>query len=165
MKRTSEQVEPLELLNPNRVWVLEELNKLYEEWMRWQVEVSGIVDQPYDRSTQSEVFCDGQDMMEHHEILQAKTLTFLNSNIAGHGFITGFDGQGIDRRDLRLAIRVMHRITQLRILMASLEYARVPEGWWKERAKDLIAKLANKSGDAAIEVAKSYLKNPGGEGG
>lgn len=102
MKRTNEQVEPLELLNQNKAWVLEELNKLYEEWMSWQVEVSEIVDQPYDQITQSEVYADGEDMMERHQILQAKTLTFLNNNIAGHGFITGFDGQGIDRRDLKV---------------------------------------------------------------
>jgi len=54
--------------------------------------------------------------MNIHEIFQAKTLTFLNNNITGHGFIKGFDGKAGDRTDLRLKIRVKHRLHQLRIL-------------------------------------------------
>ncbi len=157
-----EQVENLEFLNPNRPWVVKELDKLYQDWLAWENEVSQIVDQPYDRSRQSEVFADGEEMMQRHEILQAKTLTFLNNNIKGHGFIKRFDGEGCDRTDLRLKYRVKHRLQNLRILLASLEYARVPESYWREKGKELVDKVVNKGSDAAVEIATSYLKNPMG---
>ena len=159
-----EQVENLEFLNPNRPWVMQELDKLYKEWLVWEEEVSKIVDQPYDRNTQLEVFADGEEMMEKHEILQAKTLTFLNNNIKGHGFIKGFDGERCDRYDLRLKHRVKHRLQNLRVLISSLEYARVPESYWKQKGKELVDKIINKAPDAAIDVATNYLKNPMGEG-
>ncbi len=155
-----EQVENLEFLNPNKAWVVKELNKLYSEWEAWDQEVSNIVDQPYDKNTQSEVFADGEEMMQKQEILQGKTLTFLNNNIKGHGFIKGFDGTRCDRIDLRLKFRVKHRMQSLRILRASLEYAKVPESFWKEKAKELVDKIIDKSSEAAIEIASRYLKNP-----
>jgi hypothetical protein len=46
-----EQIENLEFLNPNRPWVMKELDKLYQEWLYWEIEVSQIVDQPYDKNT------------------------------------------------------------------------------------------------------------------
>jgi hypothetical protein len=158
-----EPPEPVEIINPNRPWVVSELEKLYAEWLLWQEQIKGIVDQPYDRNTQSEVFADGEDMMHNHDLLQAKTLTFLNNNIRGHGFICGFDGRGVDRTDLRLRIRVKHRLHNLNMLRASLVYAKVPESFWKQKGKELVEKLVKKTGDAAIEVAASYLKNPMGD--
>jgi hypothetical protein len=155
-----EQIEPLEITNPNRAWVVAELEQLHFEWLAWQREVEKIVDQPYDRRTQSEVFADGEAMMRRHDVLQAKTLTFLNNNVRGHGFIRGFDGRGIDRTDLRLRVRVTHRLHQLDMLQASLQYAKVPESFWKQKAKELLDSVAKKTGDAAIDVAASYLKNP-----
>jgi hypothetical protein len=155
-----EQVDLLEITSTNTAWVVAELDALYAEWLEWQREVEKIVDQPYDRQTQSDVFADGEAMMHRHEVLQAKTLTFLNNNVRGHGFIRGFDGQRIDRTDLRLRIRVKHRMHQLDLLRASLQYAKVPESFWKQKGKELVDKIAKKTGDAAIDVAASYLKNP-----
>ena len=155
-----EQIEPLEITNPNRTWVMAELDQLHAEWLAWQREVEKIIDQPYDRHTQSEVFADGETMMRRHDVLQAKTLTFLNNNVRGHGFIRGFDGRGIDRTDLRLRIRVKHRLHPLDMLQASLQYAKVPESFWKQKAKELLDNVAKKTGDAAIDVTASYLKNP-----
>lgn len=154
------QVENIEITNPNRAWVVAELEKLYATWVSWQADVAQIVDQSYDRNTQSEVFADGEDSMRKHDILQAKTLTFLSNNIRGHGFIHGFEGTHIDRTDLRLHIRVKHRMHQLDMLRASLEYARVPEAFWKEKGTELVQKLMKKTGDAAVDIATSYLKNP-----
>lgn len=154
------QVQNVEITNPNRAWVVSEFEKLYAEWVSWQAEAAQIVDQPYDRNTRSEVFADGEDNMRKHDVLQAKTLTFLNNNIKGHGFIDGFDGTHIDRTDLRLRIRVKHRMHQLDMLRPSLEYAKVPEGFWKQKGKELVEILLKKSGDAAVDVAASYLKNP-----
>jgi hypothetical protein len=154
------QVENIAITNPNRAWVVSEFEKLYAEWLSWHNEVVRLQDQPYDRNTQSEVLADGEDNMRKHDILQAKTLTFLNNNIAGHGFISGFDGRHIDPTDLRLKIRVKHRMHELDMLRACLEYAKVPEAYWKQKGKELVEKLLNKSGDAAVNIAASYLKNP-----
>jgi hypothetical protein len=67
--------------------------------------------------------------MRRHTILQERTLAFLNRNIVGHGFIYGQDGTHIDRTDLRLAIRVKHRLDDLAILRARVDYAEVPKRW------------------------------------
>ena len=154
------QVQNVEITNPNRAWVVSEFEKLYAEWVSWQAKVAQIVDQPYDCNTRSEVFADGENNMRKHDVLQTKTLTFLNNNIKGHGFIDGFDGTHIDRTDLRLRIRVKHRMHQLDMLRASLKYAKVPEAFWKQKGKELVEILLKKSGDAAVDVAASYLKNP-----
>jgi hypothetical protein len=115
-----EQSENMEIVNPNRDWVVSEFEKLYAEWLAWEKQVAGIVDQPYDRNSESAVFADGKDMMLRHEVLQVKTLAFLNNNVRGHGFIRGFNGQHIDRTDLRLKIRVEHRMRDLAVLRGAL---------------------------------------------
>lgn len=115
-----EQLENIEILNPDRAWVASEFEKLYSEWQVWKKEVDSIVDQPYDRNRASDVFADGKDMMLKHDVLQAKTLTFLNNNVRGHGFIRGFNGQHIDRTDLRLKVRVEHRMRDLSMLRETL---------------------------------------------
>ena len=73
--------------------------------------------------THSEVYADGEENITKHGILQEKTLVFLENNISGHGFISGRDGTKIDRTDLRLKIRVKHRLDDLEELRACLEYA------------------------------------------
>jgi hypothetical protein len=113
------------LKNRDRAWVAAELDKLRDEWAIWQQVVAQIADHPYDSSTHSDVFADGEANMRHHSILQAKTLAFLNTNIENHGFIEGFDGTGCDRTDLRLSYRVKHRLHALDALRASLPYAEI----------------------------------------
>jgi hypothetical protein len=49
---------------------------------------------------------------------------------------------------------------RLEKLSACAEYARVPEGFWKSKGKQLVDKLATTTPEKAIEVAASYLKNP-----
>ncbi len=158
------QTVHLALSNPNRDWVLKELEKLYLEWTAWLLAVAQIEDQPFDKQKQSEVFADGEDKMKTHAILQAKTLTFLNNNIEGHGFIEGFDGHGCDRTDLRLKYRVKHRLYDLDLLRASLPYAKVPDSYWKQKAKMLMDKVVEKGPEAGAAILESALKNPLGEG-
>ena len=69
------------------------------------------------------ILADGEENIKKHKILQAKTLEFLEKNIAGHGFISGRDGTHVDRTDLRLNFRVKHRLDELDELRACLEYA------------------------------------------
>ncbi len=155
-----EQITNLSITNPNKSWVAKELTKLIDEWIAWQKEVDQIREHPYDPNIQLDVFADGEENMQKHEILQAKTLTFLNNNINGHGFIKGFDGRGCDRTDLRLKVRVKHRLQQLRILQSCLKYAEVPESFWKKKGKELVEKISNLPADVAAQVASEWLKNP-----
>lgn len=130
------QVEKLEIINPKKNWVIAELKNLINEWGEWQKEVSEIKKHSYNRNTHTEVYADGEENMEKHLILQAKTLTFLNNNIKGHGFIKGFDGNHCDRTDLRLKYRVAHRLNELKALKESLKYAEVSYKNHTEKQKD-----------------------------
>jgi hypothetical protein len=154
------QIEKLEIINPNKNWVIKELNLVIEEWVEWASEVDQIKAHPYNLNTQSDVFADGEENMEKHEILQAKTLTFLNNNIKGHGFIKGFDGTRIDRKDLRLKVRVKHRIRDLRILQESIKYALVPESFIIRKAKELTDKIIESGSEVGTKLLLEYLKNP-----
>ena len=148
----------LALTNPNKAWVSKQLDALIAEWRAWQDQVEQIEDQPYDCNTQSAVYADGAENMKKHRILQEKTLVFLDNNVAGHGFIYGRDGKRIDRTDLRLKIRVSHRVDDLDELRACLPYAKVPEGYWKAKAKDMLGAIAGKAPDVAAELAAHYLE-------
>ncbi len=150
--------EPLALTNPNKAWVFKELDALISEWRDWQKTVDEIKDHPYDHQTQSKVYADGEANLKTHRILQEKTLVFLDNNISGHGFIYGRDGTRIDRDDRRLKIRVKHRIDDLDQLRASLQYAKVPEGYWTSKAKEMLDKVAGKAPETALGIATSYLK-------
>jgi hypothetical protein len=122
---TDHELHPqsLILISSSRKWVLSNLESLYKEWCDWADLVSQIEDHTYDTDSQTEVWADGEENMQAHDCLQAKTLTFLDNNIKGHGFIKGFDGKSCDRTDLRLKHRVKNRLHRLEVLMASLEYA------------------------------------------
>lgn len=109
-----------EILVADHAPVIKKLNDIIREWISWSGEVERIVDQPFNPNTQLDVFADGEDMMNKHEVLQMKTLAFLNKNIRSHGFINGFDGSHCDRTDLRLRHRVKHRIQELHVLQACL---------------------------------------------
>ncbi len=156
--KMEKQIENLEIINPKTAWVIDELEKLIREWEVWQSEIDKIEAQPYDPNIQSDVFKDGEDNMNGHEILQVKTLTFMNNNIKGHGFITGFDGNQCDRNDLRLRIRVKHRLQNLRILRASLEYAWVPESVLKKKSKELAKKVIDTGVDAGSKILLDLMK-------
>ncbi len=161
MERDHPKREPLALINSNKAWVFKEIDALISEWNDWQRAVHEIKDQPYDHQTQSAVYADGEANLKKHRILLEKTLVFLDNNISGHGFIYGRDGTRIDRDDLRLEIRVKHRIDDLDQLRASLQYAKVPDGYWKSKAKEMVDKMAGKAPEAALDIAASYLKGGG----
>jgi len=72
---------------------------------------------------------------------------FLDNNIEGHGFIYGRDSTRIDRTDLRLDI-----------LRACIQYAKVPEAYWKATAKEMLEKVAGKGPELATDIAAKYLQ-------
>jgi hypothetical protein len=54
---------------------------------------------------------------------------------------------------------VPHR-DQIDLGELALRFAAVPDAFWKQKGKELVEKLLKKSGDAAVDVAASYLRNP-----
>jgi len=153
-------MDKLTITNPRRNWVITELSKLLSEWEEWQKVISNIQDHEYDKNTQLNVFADGEDNMEKHSVLQMKTITFLDNNVDGHWFIHGRDNQNCDRTNLRLKIRVKYRLRDLREIQASIEYACLTDSYWKQKAKEMVDKLADQTPEKALEIAVSYLKNP-----
>lgn len=146
--------------NPRKEWVINELNALIVQWESWQQEVARIQDHSYNPNTQSDVFLDGEENMGKHSILQMKTITFLDNNTDAHWFIHGRKDRGCDRTDLRLNIRVKHRLQELREIQASLQYAMLTDSFWKQKGKEMIDKIADKSPEVALEIVAGYLKNP-----
>lgn len=153
--------EPLAFKNPNRAWVMTELEKLYKEWKVWSAFVTTIEDHPYDHRTHAECFADGVENIDKHDILRTKTLVFLDNNIQGHDFMSSNEYEEPFEDNMgRLRAKVPHRVKELDILIASLEYATVPDGFWTEQGKSLLEKIRDKAPDTALEIAASYLKNP-----
>ena len=122
------QREKLAFRNPNKEWVVKELDALICEWRGWQKEVEKLGEDPYNPvdPRPGRILADGEENIQRHKILQAKTLEFLENNNADHGFINGRDGTHVDRTDLRLKFRVKHRLDELDELRACLEYAEEP---------------------------------------
>ena len=79
------KMEPREVLmltNPNRGWVVNELDKLLGEWRNWLEIARLLPDSPdYDRQTCSEAIKDGFANRRKHEILRKK-LWFLSEIIS-----------------------------------------------------------------------------------
>ena len=131
MAEAKKRREALAFKSPRRARVMAELKKLSDEWEEWEEHCLQIEDHPYDRNTESEVFADGVENMERHEILREKTLTFLDTNIQGHNFMCSNEYEKpFERNDLRLRVIVPHRTRDLKVLMASLEHAL---GFWRTR--------------------------------
>jgi hypothetical protein len=41
-----------------------------------------------------------------------------------------------------------------------MSYARVTDGYWKSKGKELVDKVVETTPDKAVDIAASYLKNP-----
>ncbi len=151
----------LSIRNPNAAWVTSELAKLYSEWKAWHDYVLTIEDHDYDRNTHAECYADGVENIRKHEILRAKTLAFLDNNIEGHDFMLSNQYELPYEDNMgRLRTKLPHRIHELDILIASLQYAAVPEGFWKEQGKKMVEQLATVAPEKAADAAASWLRNP-----
>jgi hypothetical protein len=53
---------------------------------------------------------------------------------------------------------VKHRIDDLDELHACLPYAKVPDGYWKAKAKEMLSKVAGKAPEVAAQIAEKYLQ-------
>jgi hypothetical protein len=45
-------------------------------------------------------------------------------------------------------------------LSSCIEYARVTDGFWKSKAKELVEKVVETTPEKAAGIVESYLKNP-----
>jgi len=161
--REVEEFEPLQISVPNKAWVVKEFDKLLDEWRAWNKSVKSLGDSPdYNPQTCSESIRDGWDNIHKHEILREKTLVFLRNYFIGSGFIfQQWPSHPHENVTSRLRDKVPNWLHRLEILEASIGYARVPEGFWKEKGKELATAIA-KAPEKAAEVAATYLRNPMG---
>jgi hypothetical protein len=161
MRREKLEKQALAFKNPNKAWVTAELEKLHREWLAWGNHVATIEDHPYNKNTQAECYADGVENMQRHDRLREKTLVFLDNNIQGHNFMQSqSEGRPFENNVARLRSKVPHRIHELEILRDCLQYALVPEGFWKEQGKKLVKRIADVAPEKAADIAASYLRNP-----
>lgn len=164
MRRPVQERTIFSITNPNKAWVVNELDKIRGEWADWSKFVANLEDSPdYDPKTCSVAVKDGYENLRAHEVLREKTLTFIGNNFSGYDFLlSGWPNHPHESVTTRLARRVGAWNQRLEILAATIEYARVPDGFWTEQGKQFVTTLAKTTPDKAVEIAASWLKNPTG---
>ncbi|MGO9985623.1 MAG: hypothetical protein ACLPIX_15630 [Rhodomicrobium sp.] len=162
MKRQFQVREIFAIVNPNKAWVVKELDKLRKEWSDWLDFANTLGDSPdFDPNTCAEAVKDGFDNLRKHEVLREKTLVFIGNNFTGYGFV--FDNWPSPPHEdnlSRISRRIPCWIAQLETLNSCIDYARVPESYWKTKGKQLVDEIIKATPDKAIDIAASYLKNP-----
>ncbi len=106
---------------------------------------------------------DGFATRQTHEILRQKTLVFIGNNFSGYSFLFEYWPTHPHENNIALAKIVPGWIQRLKALLACIEYALVPDGFWKEQGKKLISKIAAAGRDRAAEVAEKFLRKPAGK--
>jgi hypothetical protein len=157
--------EPLVITNPNKGLVVNQLDRLLHEWKTWikvAQELSEGPDSPdYHPNTCTEAIKDGFANRRKHEILREKTLVFIGNNFSGYGFLfSNWPMPPHEANTARLVNIVAGWLHRLELLSASIEYARVTDGYWKSKGKELVDKVVETTPDKAVDIAASYLKNP-----
>ena len=162
-----ETMQPRELLvitNPNKAWVVNKLDLLLREWEQWLETVQHLPDSPdYNRWGGTEAIKDGFANRRLHDVLRDKTLVFIGNHFSGYGFLfenwPSFPHEG---NTVRLANVVPDWIRRLQTLSESIEYARVTDGFWKEKGKQLAEAVIKAAPEKAAEIAAAFLQNPMG---
>jgi len=157
--------EPLVITNPNRAWVVDQLDKLLSEWRQWLELAKRLAAGPdspdYDRNTCSEAIKDGFVNLHKHETLREKTLVLIANHFSGYAFLfANWPTPPHEANTTRLIKIVPGWIHRLETLSACIEYARVTDGFWTSMAKELVDQVVKTTPDKAAEIATSYLKNP-----
>ena len=165
MKMKKEPFPIFAITNPNKTWVCEEIDKLLQEWVEWYEHCQNLKDSPdYDPQTCSEAIKDGFDNRRKHAVLREKTLVFMRNHFSGAEFVlANWSSHPHESNTSRLKDIIPGWLHRLEILKESMDYVRVPDGFWKAQGKELLETLSKSSVENAIEVATSYLKNPMGK--
>ena len=153
------------IANPNKGWVVAELDKLRKEWADWLAVARELPVSPdYDPNVGSEAVMDGFDNLRKQDTLREKTLVFIGNNFSGYAFLfENWPSHPHEDVTSRLANRIPSWMHRLETLAASIEYARVPDSYWKEKGKELVDQVVKTTPKKAIDIAASYLKNPMGD--
>lgn len=162
MRREFESRPLFSISNPNKGWVVAELDKLRKEWAGWLETAEGMTDSPdFNPQTCTEAIKDGFANRRKHEVLREKTLVFIGNNFAGYDFLfenwPRYPHEDNTSRLKRIVPGWIHRLDKL---SATIEYARVPDGYWKSQGKKLVDKIGEVGPEKAADVAASWLKNP-----
>jgi hypothetical protein len=151
----------LSFTNPNKAWVMDELDRLISRWSEWNDFVQALEVSPdYNPQTCTEAVMDGFANLRKHDILRQKTLVFIANNFDGYDFILAKWPQPPHESNID---RLMHRVPvwlhRLQMLKESSDYAQVPDGFWKGKGKELVDAISS-TPEKAVDIAASYLRNP-----
>lgn len=162
MARDMTPREVLTIVTPNRAWVVNALDELLEQWRKWLQVAENLPDSPdYDPRTCSEAIKDGFANRRKHEIMREKTLVFIGNNFTGYDFLfANWPWHPHEANTERLSRIVPGWLHRLEILSASIEYARVADGFWTAKGKQLVEEIVKVTPDKGAEIAASWLKNP-----
>jgi hypothetical protein len=158
-------MEPRELLtitNPNKGWVVNKLDELLGEWKQWLETVRRLPDSPdYNPRTCTEAIKDGFANRQLHDVLRDKTLVFIGNHFSGYAFLfENWPSFPHENNTGRLVTIVPDWIRRLRTLSLCVEYARVTDGFWKEKGKELIGAITKLAPEKASELLAEVLRNP-----
>lgn len=161
-QRPVKSLPPFEFSNPNKAWVVVETDSLLQQWRDWFTAVQSFPDSPdYDSNLETEALRHGRDKLNQHIILREKTLVFLRNNFNGFEFMVDeWSDHPHESNTSALTRRIPVWIHRLEMLQASIDYARVPDGFWTEKGKDLASFIFKEGPQKGAEVAASWLKNP-----
>lgn len=96
-----------------------------------------------------------------HEILREKTLVFIFNNFTGFEFLfSNWPRHPHENNIARLRAIVPGWTQRLDMLSACIDYARVPDSFWKEQSKKVVSKIAEVGPGKAAELVERYLRNP-----
>lgn len=162
MLRMAKPREILMLTNPNKGWVVDRLDELRAEWSAWLDISQNLSDSPdYNPNTCTEAIKDGFANRRKHEVLREKTLVFIGNNFSGYAFLfENWPEYPHESNTSRLVEIIPSWIHRLETISACIEYARVTDGFWKSKGKQLADKIISVTPETAAEIATSYLKNP-----
>jgi len=161
-------MEPRELFtitNPNAALVVRQLDALLIEWRDWLETAKALTAGPdspdYNPRMTAEAVKDGWDNRKKHGVLREKSLVFIGNNFSGYAFLfENWPTPPYEDNLSRLVRIIPGWINRLETLSGCIEYARVTEGFWKSKGKELVSKIVAVAPDKAAEIAASYLQNP-----
>lgn len=150
------------IANPNKGWVVKELDKLRKEWADWLDVAQSLNDSSdYNPETCAECIKDGRDNIRKHAVLREKTLVFIGNQFGGYEFLfEDWPDHPHEDNLSRLRVIVPTWIHRLEKLTACIEYARLPDGFWTTKGKQLVDKIIQVGPEKGAELATSWLKNP-----
>jgi hypothetical protein len=162
MGREFETPAIFSITNPNKGWVFKELETLRVEWVKWLETAQNMDESPdYDPQTCTEAIKDGFTNRRKHDTLRDKTLVFIGNNFSGYDFLfANWPDSPHEDNTSRLAVIIPGWVHRLDTLSSCIEYARVPDGYWKSKGKQLVDEIVKATPDKATDIAASYLKNP-----